>query len=151
MIHVSDNGAASAIFARRRPGRARAARPPRRHDGLLAVGDLGRHADLRRRPGALLLPPGAPRSRAAFAATPRALLSGIAREQSWGIPSVARPRFKVFFKGGWNPARGIVHQAARLERGGARIAIAVLQDGTPSMGYGEATIAGVTRRLLAGT
>ena len=81
----------------------------------------------------------------------RGLLSGIAREQSWGIPAAARPRFNVFFKGGWNPARGRVHQVARLERGKTRIAIAVLQDGTPSMGYGEATIAGVTRRLLAAT
>ena len=52
----------------------------------------------------------------AFAATRARLLSGIAREQSWGIPAAARPRFQVFFKGGWNPARGRVHQAARLER-----------------------------------
>jgi hypothetical protein len=79
----------------------------------------------------------------------RRLLSTIAREQSWGIPAAARPPWKVFFKGGWNPARGRVHQAARLERGGRPIAIVVLQDDTPSMGYGEATIAGVTRRTLS--
>lgn len=45
--------------------------------------------------------------------------------------------------------RGRVHQAGRLERGSAKLAITVLQDGTPSMGYGEATVAGVTRRLLS--
>jgi hypothetical protein len=149
MIHVSDNGAASAIFA------------------IVGQGDL---RQLARRAGMTHFTPSGiwggtlitaadqarffynqdrlvPKRLRAYA---RGLLSGIAREQSWGIPSAARPRWKVFFKGGWNPARGRVHQVARLERGGQRIAIAVLQDNTPSMGYGEVTIAGVARRLLAG-
>ena len=43
-----------------------------------------------------------------------------------------------------------MHQAARLERGGRHIAIAVLTRGNPSLGYGAATISGVTRRLLRG-
>ena len=60
------------------------------------------------------------------------------------------PMIHVFDTGGWNPARGRVHQVARLKRGGRRIAIAVLQDGTPSMGYDTATIAGVTRRTVSG-
>jgi len=150
MIHVSDNGAASAIFGvvgqdglRRLARRARMTRfaPSGIWGGtLITAADQARF--FFRLNG--LLP-------ARFRRYARRLLSGIVREQSWGIPAVARPRFKVLFKGGWNPARGRVHQAARLERGGRRIAIAVLQDNTPSMGYGEATIAGVARRLLAGS
>jgi hypothetical protein len=148
MIHVSDNNAASAIFAV--VGQA----------GLWRVARVAAMTDFASSPiwGATrisaadqarffydqdsLVPRG-------FRRYARGLLSGIAREQSWGVPAVARPRYAVFFKGGWNPVRGIVNQVARLERHGHRIAIAMLQDGTPSMGYGEETIAGVTRRLLA--
>jgi len=79
------------------------------------------------------------------------LLSHIVGYESWGIPAVARPRgWKVYFKGGWRPtSRGqLVHQVARLERGRARIAIAVMTDGDPSMAYGIRTIQGVTGKLL---
>jgi hypothetical protein len=150
MIHVSDNAAASAIFAvvgqgglrdlARRAGMTHFAASPIWGATLISAADQARFFHRQER----LIP-------ARLRRYARKLLSGIAREQSWGIPAVARPRWKVFFKGGWNPARGRVHQVARLVRGGRRIAIAVLQDDTPSMGYGEATIAGVTRRLLAGT
>ncbi len=81
----------------------------------------------------------------------RYLLSTIAGYESWGIPAVARGhRYVVFFKGGW---RGtglgqLVHQVARLERGSRRLALAVMTDGDPSMGYGIATIEGVTGALL---
>jgi hypothetical protein len=79
------------------------------------------------------------------------LLSHIAAYESWGIPAVARSHgWKVFFKGGWRgTGRGqLVHQVARLEKGGERIAIAVMTDGDPSMSYGIQTIEAVTRRLL---
>jgi hypothetical protein len=79
----------------------------------------------------------------------RTLLSGIEPSQSWGIPSVARPEFAVFFKGGWLPqSEGLVGQAARLEHAGISFSLAVLTEGDPSMQYGEQTIAGVTERLL---
>jgi hypothetical protein len=81
------------------------------------------------------------------------LLSHITSSQSWGIPAAARPRgWRVFFKGGWRgTARGqLVHQAARLERSRDRMAIAVLTDGNPSMGYGIQSIEGTSGRLLHG-
>jgi hypothetical protein len=80
----------------------------------------------------------------------RDLLSSIVPRQSWGIPSVARPRgFSVFFKGGW---RGtglgeLVHQASLLRYRRSEFSLAVLTDGNPSTRYGIATIAGVAKRL----
>ena len=47
--------------------------------------------------------------------------------------------------GGWR-----VHQAALLERGDRQFSLAVLTEGGPSLGYGAATIRGVTQRLLRG-
>jgi hypothetical protein len=79
----------------------------------------------------------------------RGLLAGIDPSQSWGVPAVARPRWQVFFKGGWLPSEGVFNQVARLERRGVTIAIAVLGSGEPSMGYGEQTIEGVAGALLA--
>ena len=80
------------------------------------------------------------------------LLSHIAGYESWGIPAVARPLgWRVFFKVGLRPT-GIgmlIHQSARLELDGQRIAIAVLTDGDPTYTYGEDTVAGVSERLLA--
>ena len=82
------------------------------------------------------------------------LLSHIVDYESWGIPAVARPRgWKVYFKGGWRSTdRGqLVHQIALLRRSHERIAIAVMTDGDPSMGYGIGTIQGLTRELTRGS
>ncbi len=81
----------------------------------------------------------------------RELLSSVVAEQSWGIPAAARPRWRVYFKGGWRRTeRGrLVHQAGRLEDEGRVLSIAVLTDGDPSHGYGTRTIRGVTRELLS--
>jgi hypothetical protein len=79
------------------------------------------------------------------------LLSHVAGYESWGIPAVARPHgWTVYFKGGWRGTwRGqLVHQVARLRKPGERMAIAVMTDGDPSMGYGIETIEGVAARLV---
>jgi hypothetical protein len=89
-----------------------------------------------------------PKAHDAFA---RYLLSHITASQSWGIPATARPKhWTVFFKdGSLGTTRGqLVHQVARLEKGGTTFAVAVMTDGDPSMRYGINTIVGVTRRLL---
>jgi hypothetical protein len=86
-----------------------------------------------------------------FVGYARFLLSTIAGYESWGIPSVARPRgYRVFFKAGWRPtALGqLVHQIARLEGHGRVFSLAIMTDGDPSMDYGIQTLDDVTRALL---
>jgi hypothetical protein len=81
----------------------------------------------------------------------RRLLSHIVSWQSYGIPAVARPRWRVYFKGGWRSGLHggrLLHQVARLERSGVTWAVAVLTDGDPGWQYGIETVKGVTRRLL---
>jgi hypothetical protein len=87
-----------------------------------------------------------------FRSFARSLLAHIVSYQSWGIPHVARPRWRVLFKGGWrSTGRGqLVHQVARLERHHATFSMAVMTDGDPTMGYGISTIEGVTARLTGG-
>jgi beta-lactamase class A len=88
-----------------------------------------------------------PRQYRAYA---RGVLSGIAFEESWGIPAAARPRWSVYFKGGWRRTGlgHLVHQVARLEQGRRSFELAVMTNGLPSEGYGIETIRGVTSRLL---
>ena len=91
----------------------------------------------------------------AHRALARYLLSHIIATESWGIPKVARPDWKVFFKGGWfgaveDPFR-IVNQAARLERGKLKWSVVVLSDDNPHSPYGVETLEGVAQRLLLGS
>jgi hypothetical protein len=149
MIHASDNGSASSILAIvGQRALNRVARDAHMVDYLPGGGTWGftevSAADLARffyRQDTMIPP--------RFVAYARWLLSTIQADESWGIPSVARPQFRVYFKGGWLPeVEGLVNQAARLERPGIRFSLAVLSTHDPSMQYGERTIAGVTERLL---
>lgn len=151
MIRVSDNDAATAIYLR--VGDARLHRLATRA-GMKAFSVSGywgyaqvTAADQARLFAALdrLVP-------RTFLAYARGLLSSIVSWQSWGIPAVARPRWRTFFKGGWRGTSlgQLVHQAARLEKDGLSIAIAVLTDGNPSHAYGRGTVRGIAAHLLRG-
>jgi hypothetical protein len=77
----------------------------------------------------------------------RKLLSSIVKPQRWGIARVARrERIKVFFKGGWR--NDVTHQVALLERGGRRLALAVLTHNAPSMAYSVETLERIADRVL---
>jgi hypothetical protein len=79
----------------------------------------------------------------------RYLLSTIEPSQSWGIPPIARPSWRTYFKTGALPSRGLFNEVALLERGPVAFEVAVFTDGDPSMAYGERTIEGVGSALLA--
>jgi hypothetical protein len=79
----------------------------------------------------------------------RYLLSHIVGSQRWGIGSIPRHRWQLFFKGGWGSGTGWVdHQVARFEKRGRRIAVAILIHASPSHAYGTQTLRGLARRLL---
>jgi Beta-lactamase enzyme family len=79
------------------------------------------------------------------------LLSSIVPSQRWGIAQVRPPGWALYFKGGWGSGSGAVdHQVALLRRAGRRVAVAILTTGSPSHGYGKATLRGVAARLLRG-
>lgn len=149
MIRLSDNSSADRMYARTGDVALRdlARRAGMRHfriDGdwanaSLTAADQARFFLLADR----LVPPTEQR----YA---RSLLETVSPEHSWGIPVAARPRWRVFFKGGWRPEGDgeLVHQAALLERGPRRVSIAVMTDENPLMTYGEESIEGVARRLL---
>jgi hypothetical protein len=149
MIRVSDNGAATAVH--RQVGAAglrRVARRARMRDFVSTPawgGSLITAADQSRlflRLDSLL-----PERHRVYA---RAQLGSIVRWQSWGIPEIARPRYRVLFKGGWRstPRGRLVSQASRLERDGRVVGLTILTDGSRSHAEGKATLRGVARRLL---
>jgi hypothetical protein len=83
-------------------------------------------------------------------ATALRLLRTVIDRQRWGIPAVAPPGSVVAFKGGWRRGGGgrLVNQAALVQRGGERMAIAILTDGSRSHGYGVGTVERIARALL---
>jgi beta-lactamase class A len=149
MIRVSDNDSATAIFRRLGP---EALRTLAHRAGMksFAIGRSWSEARVTAADQAVfflnldrLLPPG----RRPLA---RYLLSSVEPLQSWGVPEAARPRWQVLFKGGWRPDGDgqLVHQAALMERGRRRVAVAVLTEDNPSEEYGHVTIRGIAERLL---
>jgi beta-lactamase class A len=151
MIRVSDNDAATAIFERvgvdglarlaHRAGMRSFVPYPVWGGCQVTAGDVARFFFRIR--GLL------PKRHRGYALS---LLRRIDPSQRWGIPA-ARPRgWAIYFKGGWFPDDDgwRVHQGALLRQGKRRLAVAVLTQGSPSLEYGAATIAGVTARLLRG-
>ena len=79
------------------------------------------------------------------------LLRRIVPRQRWGFARAVPRGWTLYFKGGWGSGRGLVdHQVALLERGGRRVAVAVLTRGNPDHAYASATLEGVFRRLVRG-
>ena len=136
MIVVSDNDAASAVYARVGAGAlyavARAARMTNFDVGFnWADAQLTAHDQARL---FLRIDRLTPRRHRAYL---RGLLGSIVPWQRWGIAPVAASRgFHVMFKGGWRI--GIFHQVALLERDGRRIALAILTR-SADHGYGRET------------
>jgi hypothetical protein len=148
MIHISDNEAASAVLARVGEGALeRVARESGMSDYAPGVGwwAYSQTSPIDQVRLFMALPRLIPRRFYGYA---RYLLATIEPSQSWGIPPVARPAWRVFFKTGALPERGLFNEAARLERDPVTFTVAVFTDGDPSMAYGEETIAGVGRALL---
>jgi hypothetical protein len=146
MITVSDNDAASAVYARVGGGALRSVASAAGMNNFAEVGHWAgariTAADQARLFLRIdkLVPP-------AHRRYARKLLSSIASPQRWGIAPVARRKgIKIFFKGGWR--NRITHQVALLERGGRRVALAVLTSGSPSMAYGMETIERIAARVL---
>ncbi len=82
----------------------------------------------------------------------RRLLGGVTPRQRWGIPAAAEPLgWSAYLKGGWSIGNAYMTQAARLELGGRRFAVAVLTQGNPDWTYGFGTLKGVAGLLLGQT
>lgn len=150
MIRLSDNGSADAVFAKVGDGPMRELARAAGMRNFAISGDWAgarvTAADQARFFLALddLTPP-------RYRELERNLLETVSPLQTWGIPQVARPRWRVYFKGGWRPEGGTLleHQAGYLERGRRRVAIAVLTKGGLDEKFGRTTQAGIARRLLA--
>jgi len=149
MIRVSDNNAATAIYAHVGDRRLRALADQAHMTDLHVSGSWGSARITAADQAGFFarLDELAPSEYQAYA---RSLLSSIVARESWGIPEVSRPTWFTMFKGGWLTSRrgSLVHQVARLEKGRLSIAIAILTDGNPSDAYGRETVTGIARRLL---
>jgi beta-lactamase class A len=79
----------------------------------------------------------------------KGLLRDIVKEQRWGIPDGIAKGWRIYFKGGWRRTElgQLVHQIALVERGGRRMAIAVLTDAQPTHDEGVETARSVAARL----
>jgi hypothetical protein len=78
------------------------------------------------------------------------LLTKIVASQRWGIPPVAPGGWTLQFKGGWSGAPSWrVNQVMQLRRPPRRFSLAILTREQPSFGYGQQSIEGVAKRLLA--
>jgi hypothetical protein len=79
------------------------------------------------------------------------LLAGIEPAERWGVGEVAPKGWKLYFKGGWGYATGLLdHQVALLVRGCARVSIAVLTMYDGSHSYGKQTLRGDLLATAAG-
>jgi len=79
------------------------------------------------------------------------LLRTIVPSQRWGMGHAIPGGWTLYFKGGWGDGDGEVdHQVGLLVRGPHRVSIAVLTATNPDKEYGDATLEGVTRRLVDG-
>ncbi len=80
----------------------------------------------------------------------RELLAGVVPIQRWGIPAAAGPEgWRSFFKAGWlGKDNKLMVQAAWLEKGKKRWALAVMSDENPTRSYGWDTQKGLTGLLL---
>jgi protein MpaA len=79
------------------------------------------------------------------------LLRSISPADRWGIGELPIPGWKLYFKGGWGYGTGLEdHQVVLLDRGCARVSLAVLTMYDGSHPYGKATEKGIFSRLLRG-
>jgi hypothetical protein len=77
------------------------------------------------------------------------LLRSISPQDRWGVGELAPAGWKLYFKGGWGYATGLLdHQVVLLTRGCARVSMAVLTMHDGSHTYGKATLKGIFVRLL---
>jgi hypothetical protein len=149
MIRSSDNHSANAVFRKVGPAELRelAARAGMKSFAVGATWGAARVTAADQARFFLSLDRLLPAGQAPFV---RDLMTRIAPEHSWGIPAAARPRWQVFFKGGWRPEPGgeLVHQGALLQDGSRSFSLVVLTVGNPSHSYGTKTVRGLASILL---
>lgn len=77
------------------------------------------------------------------------LLRSIVPWERWGIGQLAPQGWRLYFKGGWGYATGLLdHQAAVLIRGCARVSLVVLTMYDGSHAYGKQSLEAIFARLL---